>query len=87
MNRINLEALKTLSSKGNLVYQVPVLEPYLPKLMELIPDRYSKITSKPYRNPQTNICYIDVLCTTETANLVERIIQFCGNTRAIPLEF
>ena len=87
MNRIDLEALKTIGSTGELVYQVPILEPYLPKLMELIPDRYSRVTSKPYRNQTNNVCYIDVLCTTETANLVERIIQFCGNTRAIPLEF
>ncbi len=87
MNRINIEALKATGIKGDTVYQIPILEPYVQDLMSLIPERFSSVTSKPYRNPKNNICYIDVICTNETANFVERIIQFCGNTRAIPVDF
>ena len=87
MSRLNLDALKCVDNDGHRIYQVPILEEYIPKLMERIPSQYAEIVTKPYKSNKTNYYYINVLCTgrEDTIQCVEGIINFCGNTRIIPL--
>ena len=89
MSRLNLDALKCVNTQGLPIYQVPILEEYIPKLMENIPAKYNDLLTKPYKSSKTNYYYIDVLCTGQeiTLECVERIINFCGDTRIIPLKF
>ena len=87
MSRMNLDALKAVDVNGVPIYQVPILEQYIPKLMKNIPAEYSEIVTKPYKSSRTNYYYIDVLCIdAETSkSCVERIINFCWDTRIIPV--
>ena len=88
ISRLNLDALKFRDPDGRPIYQVPILEEYIPKLMDSIPVKYMDLVSKPYKSSKTNYYYIDVLCTGQENSLecVERIINFCGNIRIIPLK-
>ena len=54
MSRLNLDALKCVDNDGHRIYQVPILEEYIPKLMERIPSQYAEIVTKPYKSNKTN---------------------------------